>query len=44
MVNFYRTAAVAATAFQGAQAWGVLGHATVAYIAQHYLSADTASW
>ncbi|KAJ5261357.1 hypothetical protein N7478_011952 [Penicillium angulare] len=25
-------------------AWGVLGHATVAYVAQHYLSSDTASW
>ncbi|KAJ7866456.1 S1/P1 nuclease-domain-containing protein [Mycena olivaceomarginata] len=29
---------------QGVHAWGVLGHATVAYIAQNYLTADTASW
>ena len=27
-----------------AQAWGVLGHATVAYIAQNYLSTSTATW
>ncbi|KAH8657988.1 putative nuclease PA3 [Xylariales sp. PMI_506] len=29
---------------QGARAWGVLGHATVAYIAQNYLETATASW
>ncbi|KAI0473671.1 nuclease s1 [Xylariaceae sp. FL0804] len=28
----------------GAQAWGSLGHATVAYIAQNYVSSSTASW
>ncbi|KAJ7681564.1 nuclease PA3 [Mycena rosella] len=28
----------------GVHAWGVLGHATVAYVAQNYLSAATASW
>ncbi|KAM3445009.1 hypothetical protein NHJ13734_000878 [Beauveria thailandica] len=44
MVSFYRTAVIAATAFQGAQAWGVLGHATVAYIAQNYLTNDTTVW
>ncbi|KAM3484735.1 hypothetical protein MY8738_001854 [Beauveria namnaoensis] len=44
MVSFYRTALIAATAFQGAQAWGVLGHATVAYIAQNYLTNETAKW
>ncbi|KAM3508856.1 hypothetical protein MY11210_006567 [Beauveria gryllotalpidicola] len=44
MVSFYRTAAIAATAFQGAQAWGSLGHATVAYIAQNYLTNDTTVW
>ena len=44
MVPFYHTAVVAATAFQGAQAWGVLGHATVAYIAQNYLTNETAAW
>lgn len=27
-----------------AQAWGVLGHATVAYIAQNYLSSETTTW
>jgi hypothetical protein len=27
-----------------AQAWGVLGHATVAYIAQNYLSTSTTTW
>ncbi|KAH8805135.1 S1/P1 nuclease-domain-containing protein [Xylogone sp. PMI_703] len=31
-------------ALQGVQAWGSLGHATIAYIAQHYLTADTATW
>ncbi|KAK7042205.1 S1/P1 nuclease [Favolaschia claudopus] len=29
---------------QGVRAWGVLGHATVAYVAQHYVTAETASW
>ena len=29
---------------QGAHAWGVLGHATVAYIAQNYVTAATESW
>jgi hypothetical protein len=29
---------------QGANAWGVLGHATVAYIAQNYVTAETESW
>ncbi|KAJ6559291.1 S1/P1 nuclease-domain-containing protein [Mycena sp. CBHHK59/15] len=28
----------------GVSAWGVLGHATVAYIAQNYLTAPAASW
>ena len=28
----------------GANAWGALGHATVAYVAQHYLSSEAASW
>ncbi|KAJ7506518.1 S1/P1 nuclease-domain-containing protein [Mycena galericulata] len=31
-------------ALQGVRAWGVLGHATVAYIAQNYLTDETASW
>jgi len=29
---------------QGVRAWGVLGHATVAYVAQNYLSTGAASW
>ncbi|KAJ7292214.1 putative nuclease PA3 [Mycena rebaudengoi] len=28
----------------GVHAWGVLGHATVAYIAQNYVTPETASW
>ncbi|CAG8919260.1 unnamed protein product [Penicillium salamii] len=37
--------ALAAVGFaHSASAWGSLGHATVAYIAQHYLSEGTASW
>lgn len=28
----------------GANAWGALGHATVAYVAQHYVSSSTESW
>lgn len=32
------------TAAQGTYAWGVLGHATVAYIAQNYINSDVASW
>ncbi|KAJ5175679.1 uncharacterized protein N7482_001556 [Penicillium canariense] len=28
----------------GANAWGALGHATVAYVAQNYVSASTAAW
>ncbi|KAF8178211.1 nuclease s1 [Mycena galopus ATCC 62051] len=29
---------------QGVRAWGVLGHATVAYIAQNYVTSETAKW
>ncbi|KAJ5350127.1 hypothetical protein N7541_007854 [Penicillium brevicompactum] len=36
--------AIASGFAHGAHAWGVLGHATVAYVAQHYLSESTASW
>lgn len=32
------------TTLKGAQAWGVLGHATVAYVAQNYLDSTTAAW
>ncbi|KAK5741151.1 hypothetical protein LTR17_004091 [Elasticomyces elasticus] len=33
-----------ATALSGANAWGTLGHETVAFIAQHYVSNHTAAW
>ncbi|KAJ7871563.1 S1/P1 nuclease-domain-containing protein [Mycena leptocephala] len=29
---------------QGVRAWGALGHATIAYVAQNYVTAETASW
>lgn len=29
---------------KGVQAWGALGHATVAYVAQNYLNSATATW
>ncbi|KAH8895960.1 S1/P1 nuclease [Thozetella sp. PMI_491] len=29
---------------QGAHAWGVLGHATVAYIAQNFVTSDVKTW
>jgi hypothetical protein len=35
---------VTLVALRGVHGWGVLGHATVAYVAQHYLTAETASW
>lgn len=35
---------LALATLKGVQAWGVLGHATVAYIAQNYLDDTTASW
>lgn len=31
-------------ALQGVRAWGSLGHATIAYIAQNYVSDDVATW
>ncbi|KAJ9192260.1 hypothetical protein DTO164E3_8461 [Paecilomyces variotii] len=39
---FYILLCLAAT--QGTHAWGVLGHATVAYIAQNYVNSEVASW
>ncbi|KAM0481886.1 hypothetical protein ACHAPX_003215 [Trichoderma viride] len=44
MPSISKVALTALASVQGAQAWGVLGHATVAYIAQHYLNSATASW
>lgn len=29
---------------QGVRAWGALGHATVAYIAQNYVTDEVAAW
>lgn len=29
---------------QGVKAWGSLGHATVAYIAQNYVTEEVATW
>lgn len=31
-------------ALQGVRAWGSLGHATIAYIAQNYVTDEVASW
>lgn len=31
-------------ALQGVSAWGVLGHATVAYVAQNFVTASTKTW
>ena len=44
MVGLSKVALVGFGFAHGANAWGVLGHATVAYVAQHYLSPSTASW
>jgi hypothetical protein len=44
MPSISKVALAALASVQGANAWGVLGHATVAYVAQHYLNAATASW
>lgn len=29
---------------QGVRAWGSLGHATIAYIAQNYVTDEVATW
>lgn len=34
---------IAAT-LQGVNAWGTLGHATIAYIAQNYVTDEVATW
>jgi hypothetical protein len=44
MPSMSKIALATLATLQGAHAWGVLGHATVAYVAQHYLNAATASW
>lgn len=43
-MSLSKSLVLALATLQGARAWGVLGHATVAYVAQHYLTAETASW
>lgn len=44
MASLTKIAFVTFGFMSGANAWGSLGHATVAYVAQNYLSADTAAW
>ncbi|KAJ5548541.1 hypothetical protein N7513_005775 [Penicillium frequentans] len=44
MASLSKVAFVTFGLMNGANAWGALGHATVAYVAQSYLSADTATW
>ncbi|KAJ5652653.1 hypothetical protein N7507_010079 [Penicillium longicatenatum] len=44
MASLSKIAIVTCGLLNGANAWGSLGHATVAYVAQNYLSADTATW
>ncbi|KAJ5610286.1 hypothetical protein N7510_007005 [Penicillium lagena] len=44
MAPLSRIALVAFGTANGVAAWGVLGHATVAYVAQNYVSSETASW
>ncbi|KAJ5633099.1 hypothetical protein N7490_009438 [Penicillium lividum] len=44
MASLYKVALVTFGLTTGANAWGALGHATVAYVAQNYLSSDTAAW
>jgi len=44
MASLFKVAFVTFGLMSGANAWGALGHATVAYVAQNYVSADTATW
>ncbi|KAJ5890491.1 Nuclease PA3 [Penicillium subrubescens] len=44
MARLSKVAIVTLGSLSGVNAWGTLGHATVAYIAQHYVSSSTASW
>ncbi|KGO75766.1 S1/P1 nuclease [Penicillium italicum] len=44
MVHLSRIAFVTFGVIHKANAWGALGHATVAYVAQHYMSSEAASW
>ncbi|CAM1509800.1 Fc.00g001350.m01.CDS01 [Cosmosporella sp. VM-42] len=40
----YKSLLLTLGAMRGVYSWGVLGHATVAYIAQHFLHDEVASW
>jgi hypothetical protein len=40
----YKPLLLAFGAIRAVHGWGVLGHATVAYIAQNFLDDDVASW
>ncbi|KAJ5512856.1 S1/P1 nuclease [Penicillium fimorum] len=44
MVSLSRVAFIAFGVIHGANAWGELGHATVAYVAQQYMSPEAAKW
>ncbi|CEJ55075.1 Putative Nuclease PA3 [Penicillium brasilianum] len=44
MARLSKVALVTLGSLSGVNAWGSLGHATVAYIAQNYVSSSTASW
>ncbi|TQS33460.1 hypothetical protein Golomagni_06195, partial [Golovinomyces magnicellulatus] len=44
MLTLSKSALVSLAALQGAHAWGKLGHATVAYVAQNYVTSETAQW
>ncbi|KAJ5794491.1 hypothetical protein N7457_001090 [Penicillium paradoxum] len=44
MVSLSRAALLTLGVTHGANAWGALGHAAVAYVAQHYVHPEAASW
>jgi hypothetical protein len=44
MARLSKVVLVTLGSLTGVNAWGVLGHATVAYIAQNYVSSSTGSW
>lgn len=44
MVSLSRFALATLGVAHGANAWGVLGHAAVAYVAQSYVCPEAASW
>lgn len=44
MLSSAKTLALASAALPAASAWGTLGHATVAYVAQNYVDDTVATW